>query len=216
MKKTLKITLVLLAVFVAQTAGAHVVNGVDTHTGQLHNVTTNLKLGSKGDEVKLLQETLAKVPNIYPEGLITGYFGALTLKAVKRFQSENGLDQVGNVGPKTRALLNGILNGTTSVGDVGYLVPQINELFSTSTSASSAYVFWTSNKLSTSQLWYSLSSPATTTPVAIISDNNKSLSHSHNIYGLATSTTYYYVVKITDDRGNSATSTEKTFVTMPN
>jgi len=39
---------------------------------------------------------------------VTGYFGSLTEKAVEAFQSENSVAAVGIVGPKTRALLNGM------------------------------------------------------------------------------------------------------------
>ncbi len=70
------------------------------------SLVSSLSLGSQGDQVKILQAFLASNPNIYPEGLITGYFGQLTEQAVKRFQKENGLDQIGIVGPQTREKLN--------------------------------------------------------------------------------------------------------------
>ncbi len=69
-------------------------------------LTKSLSLGVSGEEVKLLQEILAADPDIYPEGLVTGYFGALTEKAVKKFQQKNEIEQVGIVGPKTLAKLN--------------------------------------------------------------------------------------------------------------
>jgi N-acetylmuramoyl-L-alanine amidase len=39
-------------------------------------------------------------------GPVTGYFGPLTETAVKAYQTKNGLDPAGIVGPKTRAVLN--------------------------------------------------------------------------------------------------------------
>jgi len=60
-----------------------------------------LRLGDKGDGVKLLQTILAADPSIYPEGLISGFFGRLTKEALKRYQHKHGLDQVGFIGPKT-------------------------------------------------------------------------------------------------------------------
>jgi len=45
----------------------------------------DLKLGAKGEEVRKLQTCLAKDPEVYPEGEITGYFGAKTKRAVIRF-----------------------------------------------------------------------------------------------------------------------------------
>ena len=63
----------------------------------------DLQIGSKGDDVKRLQELLAQDKEIYPEGLTTGTYGQLTSAAVKKFQAKYGLPQVGRVGPATRA-----------------------------------------------------------------------------------------------------------------
>lgn len=77
-------------------------------------LTRNLALGSSGEDVKTLQEFLASQPDLYPEGKITGYFGRLTLGAVKRFQKKQGLDQAGSVGPLTRNQIR-ILTGKTPI-----------------------------------------------------------------------------------------------------
>ena len=82
---------------------------------------TQLKEGSSGEEVKLLQEVLATDPEIYPENLITGYFGSLTKRAVKRFQEKAGLEQVGNVGPKTLSKINELLK--EGAGNSGKVPP---------------------------------------------------------------------------------------------
>lgn len=68
--------------------------------------SANLKRGSSSSEVTRLQEFLKAMPDIYPEGITTGYFGTLTEKAVRRFQAKYGIEQVGIVGQKTRAKLN--------------------------------------------------------------------------------------------------------------
>lgn len=60
-----------------------------------------LRLGDRGDRVKLLQTILAADPSIYPEGIISGSFGHLTEEALKHYQRKHGLEQVGFVGPKT-------------------------------------------------------------------------------------------------------------------
>lgn len=52
--------------------------------------TTNV--GSQGDQVKLLQLYLAQDPTLYPEGLVTGYFGAKTQKALERYEAKYGDD----------------------------------------------------------------------------------------------------------------------------
>lgn len=60
-----------------------------------------LKLGSKGEDVKILQKCL----NLYSDGV----FGAMTLESVKKFQKENGLTPDGVVGNKTwEKLLGGV------------------------------------------------------------------------------------------------------------
>ncbi len=69
--------------------------------------TKTLYVGSRGEEVKKLQIFLSQFSDIYPQGIISGYFGLLTKSAVKKFQQKYGLEQVGIVGPKTRTILNG-------------------------------------------------------------------------------------------------------------
>jgi peptidoglycan hydrolase-like protein with peptidoglycan-binding domain len=72
-------------------------------------LTKRLRKGDKGDDVKTLQEILATDPDIFPEGQVTGFFGPLTAKALRRFQERAGLESVGEVGPKTLELLNKFL-----------------------------------------------------------------------------------------------------------
>lgn len=89
--------------------------------------TSNLQLGSRGDQVKKLQEFLKQSPGIYPEGLVTGYFGSLTEKAVKRFQKKMVIEAIGVVGPMTREKLNelvmmevvGVTGATGLTGETG-------------------------------------------------------------------------------------------------
>jgi hypothetical protein len=87
---------------------------------QVLELLKQLKKGIKGEDVKLLQEFLATDPEIYPEGYVTGYFGKLTEKAIKKFQKLakiNGED--GIVGPKTLSKINELLEeGAGSSGKV--------------------------------------------------------------------------------------------------
>jgi peptidoglycan hydrolase-like protein with peptidoglycan-binding domain len=68
------------------------------------NITRNLKLGvrdySENSEVKSLQNFLINYNYLKTDP--TGYFGLLTLNAVKDFQKQNGLPAVGMVGPLTK------------------------------------------------------------------------------------------------------------------
>lgn len=49
---------------------------------------SELRVGSQGKEVEELQKCLAKDPQIYPEGEVTGYFGQKTKEAVIKFQEK--------------------------------------------------------------------------------------------------------------------------------
>ena len=53
-------------------------------------------IGSRSDEVKIIQEILKSDPQIYPEGYVTGYFGAFTEKAIKKLQKKCGLPETGD------------------------------------------------------------------------------------------------------------------------
>lgn len=68
-------------------------------------LTRALAFGSKGKDVSELQEFLKTYSDIYPEGLVTGYYGRATENAVKRLQEKHGLEKAGVVGPKTREKL---------------------------------------------------------------------------------------------------------------
>ncbi|EKD24130.1 MAG: hypothetical protein ACD_81C00100G0006 [uncultured bacterium] len=61
-----------------------------------------LKEGSSGEKVRTLQTILAADINIYPEGIITGYYGKLTARAVRRFQS---LEQSRNIAKSSEKIL---------------------------------------------------------------------------------------------------------------
>jgi hypothetical protein len=68
-------------------------------------VSIDLKYGMKDSQVSILQTQLKSDPTVYPEGLVTGYFGPLTLKAVKAFQAKYNIITTGYVGPLTRGKL---------------------------------------------------------------------------------------------------------------
>ncbi len=84
----------------------------------------DLKIGSKDIEVEHLQQILAADGGLYPESLITGYFGALTQRAVKKFQAKHSLPQTGVLDAQTRAKLN-TLSGAQAV----LSTPEDAELF---------------------------------------------------------------------------------------
>ena len=90
------------------------------------NFTKDLKLGSQGTDVTELQKKLTQ-EGVYP-GPITGYFGQLTLKAVKTYQNKVGVSATGFVGPLTRAQLNGSQVAGVSTVNVDTIKAQIASL----------------------------------------------------------------------------------------
>lgn len=78
----------------------------NTDNGNNPKFTKYLGMGSRGSEVYTLQNLL--IQSGYLKVSATGYFGVLTLKAVKEFQRANNIVPVGFVGPVTRAALNSL------------------------------------------------------------------------------------------------------------
>ncbi len=76
-------------------------SGTTSNTALSASILGLLKLGDEGDSVKLLQVLLAADPSVYPEGTVSGFFGPLTLKALRMYQKKHGLEQTGAVGPRT-------------------------------------------------------------------------------------------------------------------
>jgi len=199
-------------------------------------ILKQLSIGMTSEEVKRLQEILATDPDVYPEGLITGYFGRLTEKAVKRFQKKVCLEEVGLVGPKTLAKINELLTeGAGFSGKVppGLLIapgiqkklcatstpdtiaPIISNVVATSTTATSTQITWLTNEKANSKVWYSISTPLViTTSTLAVSSSDYVLNHSIMLSNLTASTTYYYLVFSADKSGNTATTTEKLFTTL--
>ena len=75
----------------------------------------SLRIGMKNQDITRLQTFLGQDSLLYPENLVTGYFGALTKQAVIRFQEKYaneiltplGLSRgTGFVGPATLKKLN--------------------------------------------------------------------------------------------------------------
>jgi len=76
------------------------------------SASSSLSLGARGEAVSILQQKLKELGFFSSD--VTGYFGPITQKAVIAFQSANGIEPIGIVGPKTLAALDSA--GTPSVG----------------------------------------------------------------------------------------------------
>ncbi|MDO8682379.1 MAG: peptidoglycan-binding protein, partial [Armatimonadota bacterium] len=79
-----------------------------------------LNPGERNDQVRLLQEALARDKDIYPEGTVSGFYGPATTRAVQQFQMKYGVitsitDQgSGRYGPKTKVKFEEIFGGLGS------------------------------------------------------------------------------------------------------
>lgn len=83
--------------------------GTSMNAGQLGKIacvalTRNLRVGSRGDDVKKLQEMLGQDPENEFSAEATGFFGPLTANAIAKFQMRMGIASStdGTVGPLTR------------------------------------------------------------------------------------------------------------------
>ena len=79
--------------------------GVQT---EIKELKVGLRVGMTDADIKVIQEALASDPTIYPGGFKTGYFGPLTVEAIKKFQAKNGLEVTGEINPETKAALDTI------------------------------------------------------------------------------------------------------------
>ncbi len=186
--------------------------GLSTSALAYTEITSQLDFGARGYNVTNLQTFFADNAAIYPEGLITGYFGGLTRAGVVRFQAAYGLDQVGRVGPMTLAKINGLIASGGWV-TVDFSGPGFYNVSKTSNNNSATMSFSTSEN-TIAKVVYSLSpimfnegeinsngfGPLSGSVVA--SASGLSTSHSITVSGLMPNTNYYYTVIATDASGN--------------
>ncbi|MDO8490257.1 MAG: peptidoglycan-binding protein, partial [bacterium] len=241
-------------------------------------ITKTLRRGMTDEEVKKLQEFLSMMPEIYPEGLVTGYFGPLTEKAVKKWQEGNGIESVGIVGPKTRAKLSEVTSinssgaassaisavptsesgvatvpaipaqpgenqptatpsGTTTatpaqpIGQTGVTTvsaipatpaqpvadttpPTISNIQATNITQTTAVISWTTNEVSTCDVYYARNSSVLTNETLHASIAGNVTNHSITLSNLVTYSGYYYLVVSKDEAGNTSTSSVNQFLSL--
>lgn len=116
MKKTLKTTAMVLAIAVLLGISGFTIYKVESDNARTVAVAV-ISQGSRGETVKLIQQKLKRWG--YYNGAIDGIYGSATKKAVKYFQSKNGLTADGIVGNKTLAALGISLNGKSQTSSSG-------------------------------------------------------------------------------------------------
>ena len=194
-------------------------------------ITAQAGPGMTNSNVRNIQTYLASNPSFYPEGLVTGYYGSLTVAAVQKFQAYHGIVSsgtptttgYGRVGPSTLAKMNALIAGGVASSDVSG--PSLSTP-NVSLGSNAVTLSWTTNENATARVFYD------TTPIQFnegdinsvgfgqrtgmlaSADNNLRTSHSVLVSGLTPNTTYYYTVVATDANGNvSVSSPNSTFRT---
>lgn len=114
------------------------------------SLTKSLSKGSKNSEVFKLQQFL--FDGGYLTTKPTGYFGVLTVVAVKKFQGSNELSQVGSVGPATRSKIkeiscsnNGAINTETDSAKISINTPEKISSFPENSTSSKNILFKSNN-----------------------------------------------------------------------
>lgn len=131
-----------ITILQAQAGGAAAGTTIKTDSSACPLIGRSLRAGSSGDDVTRLQQFLARDSAIYPEAMVTGYYGALTEAAVKRWQVKYNIVSSGTadttgygvVGPRTAAAISlqctsmsisggGSSGGTATVGGYFQITP---------------------------------------------------------------------------------------------
>ncbi len=205
----LAIALSVIVLFGAQSASA---------------LSTSLSAGASGSEVTELQSFLAEDVSIYPEGIISGYYGPLTVAAVQRFQCKQAIvcsgsaatTGYGRVGPATLAKINS-LQGVSSVpgipntgGDAAapFMTPE-----TVGVSSTTAVIRWSTaepalNSVLLGQFWPFYLGTAQSASSGI------GMSANVIITGLQPNRTYHYVRQSVDMAGNVQWDFGGTFTTL--
>lgn len=175
-------------------------------------ISSQLDFGERNGDVTSLQQFLAADVSVYPEGLVTGYFGSLTRAAVQRYQCKQGIvcggspgtTGYGRVGPRTLAAINASIGGVAT-GDVS--APTMSRVIAATTTSSATFT-WTTNEPARGTVYYSTSpllflegSPPSVSGQAV-TESAFGFNHVLNATGLSANTTYFFATKSEDASGN--------------
>ncbi|OHB08873.1 MAG: hypothetical protein A3I86_00770 [Candidatus Zambryskibacteria bacterium RIFCSPLOWO2_02_FULL_39_14] len=182
-------------------------------------ITSQLDLGDRGSEVTELQTYLAKNASIYPEGLVTGYFGQLTKAAVERFQTTQGIISqgtpattgYGRVGPQTMARINSLLGSgegqapwdtSPSLSNPSVQYTNTTATFTwTTNEPTQGQVYWNNTPLQFNEATGPRQQPYVSGNLALDAGGLQT-NHTVTVSNLQANTTYYYLVRGVDNVGN--------------
>lgn len=183
-------------------------------------LTAQMGVGSTGTNVSNLQNFLASNSDIYPAGLVTGYYGALTAAAVQQYQLSYGISMLGNVGPVTLASVNNTMSRQYGIDVYGPTIYSV----SAQPSRNNAVINWTASGYSSGKVFYSTSLIGAIPAVGnfsaptFIGGLNVSTIYATNgqsvtLSNLQSNTTYYYIIQVTDASGNVSVTQQSAFTT---
>lgn len=210
--------------FVATKTSALLVAGIVLSTGfaaaQTAGFTRQLDLGSRGADVSRLQTLLATDARVYPQGLVTGYFGNLSKAAVMQFQAGYGIPVVGRVGPMTLARLNAVALSFTGVDTTAPVISTPNA----AVSQNNATITWSTNELTRAKVYYDAANIYMTEAAGQMTEPSISgslaqnaalnMNHSITLPNLQSGRLYQYVIVAADAQGNVSMTMPATFTTQ--
>ena len=188
------------------------------------SISGQMGVGARGSGVMNLQAFLASNSWIYPQAIVSGYYGALTARAVAQFQIAYNLPPVGRVGPLTLATMNSVIAAGRGI-DIS--APIINTNVGLQRSNTSATITWSANEFARGKIYYSTTPLQLAEAVGSFTEpsimggalNMQSLTAQTNqsiiLPNLQPSTTYYYMIVATDLSGNVSVLWPASFTTTP-
>lgn len=186
-----------------------------------YTLNRQLDLKATGDDVSAVQTYLAKDSSLYPQGLVTGYFGSMTASAVSKYQTRNGFDAVGRVGPLTLASLNRAMSGAGNIQIVsGMASPEIYNT-SVNTSRNGVNVSWVTDQSAEGLVFYSTSPLQATESLSSVNVSGSMMASDRifrnsqlvSIANLLPNTTYYYMIYVANQNGRVSVTWPATFQT---
>ncbi|MBI4087855.1 peptidoglycan-binding protein [Candidatus Kaiserbacteria bacterium] len=194
-------------------------------------ITTQLEPGDSGVQVSALQQFLAVDGSVYPEGLVTGYYGDLTTAAVQRYQCKEGIvcqgdvatTGYGRVGPATLAKIamqqGNLPGGGMTLPPISYpptggdVWAPVLSVPTVTTSSASATIHWTTSEPARSRVMYGTAWPFLYASAPSALDPTFDASSDVTLVGLTPNTKYYYVLESVDASGNLQWGINHSFTT---